>query len=694
MAESQAGGDDPVSSLRPREAGEAIQGNMHRACGSGLLVRQESWRGPAGASPARVSRSGRPIVSVARSPVTAAAKRTPYRHRRFAPRNDVIGIDRAARDHYCEPRPRRSRADLVAAPGRAVDTFHIGKICRWMHNASDSADNLLRPDTADSRTARMRAILNSRAGVAIVAIALLAPSIVWVFRDVHVWPWDQAYYAALALRIGYALHDGPLAWLSSFLTVPDSRAPLLPWLAQATMPMIDLLGGPERALLLANLAAGLVGLCLVYSATRQFGGTSALGLLAMLAGAGTPDFVALNHQFLVEAVQAVTVIAVALVALRADCWSWVRLAAGALLSVSFALLAKTTTAAYVAPFLLYVGIVCAASKQPRPPTRPADFFLLWAGVLLAGMTVAWYAMHWSAVVSHVKEATSGDVALLYGSTGPLVTKLGYWWGALLQALSPFFWLAVAFIVVIALEIATACLRVSRGPPRAALRDAIKTRLLFALCLAGTVVAGLFGYAKTTGEDVRFIAPMVPLVALLLAWSLVTLRNRWLMAGAAILLAANWTAVHAGGQGLVKLPEGSLDYLQAPKMDIAATNRMTRALREACDKAGRIIVIGPSLQNFSIVSAWLYSEKLRRGTGYRCECVLLGYFGGGGGRAFQVIYESGADVFVTLPANELPAPGTDRFDRVSRPVAEWIATSADFQRVTPEGDVLVIYRRRR
>jgi hypothetical protein len=49
--------------------------------------------------------------------------------------------------------------------------------------------------------------------------------------------------------------------------------------------------------------------------------------------------------------------------------------------------------------------------------------------------------------------------------------------------------------------------------------------------------------------------------------------------------------------------------------------------------------------------------------------------------------------VTLPVDELPAAGTDPFDRISRTVAEWIATSRDFVRVTPEGDSLAIYRRR-
>jgi hypothetical protein len=64
------------------------------------------------------------------------------------------------------------------------------------------------------------------------------------------------------------------------------------------------------------------------------------------------------------------------------------------------------------------------------------------------------------------------------------------------------------------------------------------------------------------------------------------------------------------------------------------------------------------------------------------------------RAIKNIYASGADFFITLPLSDLPAAGTDQIDRVSRSIAEWFATSPDFQRVTPEGDALVIYRRRR
>jgi hypothetical protein len=365
--------------------------------------------------------------------------------------------------------------------------------------------------------------------------------------------------------------------------------------------------------------------------------------------------------------------------------------------MTLAMLAKTTSPGYLLPVLLYIAIVCVASHRQRAAAEPLDFFLLFAALVPAALTTAWYAMHWSRIVFHIREATTAsDIVLLYGSDRPLIPKLEFWSGALLQALSPFLWLGGLVFILVALALGTGAVRVARGRFGNLLQRAIESRLLFALCLAGIVVAGLIAYSRMIAEDVRYLAPMVPLVVLLMAWSLVTLHSRWLTAGALALLAGNWVFTHSVAQGLVSKPPSALWYLQPPQRDFAAMTRMARAVREACDKnhLERINVIGAELADFSAPSAWFYAEKMRRRMGYRCEYTSLGYLESDAQRAITRLYEVNVDFFVTLPLDELPAPGTDRFDRVSRSVAEWIATSADFERVTPDGDTLVIYRRRR
>jgi Dolichyl-phosphate-mannose-protein mannosyltransferase len=565
-----------------------------------------------------------------------------------------------------------------------------------MHNVSNSAARSMRPQQMTDGRAGLRILVGTPAVILLIAAVLLVPSVVWIVRDVRVWPWDHAYYASLALQIRYALNDGPLAWLSAFLSVPDSRAPLLPWLAQAMLPFTRLLGEPERALLATNIATGAITLGIVYAATRGLGGTRGIALIAMLACAGTSDFIAFNHQFLVEAGQAMAVAGLAWIALRAEAASWPRLAAGTLFWVTLALLAKTTSLGYVLPFLLYIAIVCAASQERRAAARPADFVLLVGAVLLAAIALAWYAMHWSGVVAHIQEATTSDTVILYGSDRPLLPKLQLWSLALLQALSPFPWLGGLMVLVAAWALAAAATRVTHGGFPSLLHKAIASRLLFALCLSGTIAVGLITYSRMIAEDVRYLAPMVSLVVLLFAWGLVTLHSRWVTAAAAVLLAGNWVATHAMAQGFVSRPDGVLWYLQPVKRDTAAVARIDRAVREGCDKnnVGRVNIIGADLADFSAQSAAFYAEKMRRAVGYRCRYTSLGYIERDPQRAIKRLYDLDAEFFITLPLDELPAAGTDPFDRVSTPVAEWIATSTDFERLTPAGDVLSVYRRRR
>jgi hypothetical protein len=101
-----------------------------------------------------------------------------------------------------------------------------------------------------------------------------------------------------------------------------------------------------------------------------------------------------------------------------------------------------------------------------------------------------------------------------------------------------------------------------------------------------------------------------------------------------------------------------------------------------------------LADFSAPSAWFYAEKMRRTAGYRCNYTSLGYLESDPQRAIGRLYGLDAEYFVTLPLGNLPPSGTDPFDRVSHAVAEWIATSPDFERMTPDDDVLAMYRRRR
>ena len=259
----------------------------------------------------------------------------------------------------------------------------------------------------------------------VISALLLIPSLIWIARDHRAWPWDQAYYGMLTLKIEHALHDGPIAWLWAFLEVPDSPcAPLaVAWLAQITQPLAGAFLGAERAFLLVNILAGAATLWLVFSTLRRLGADIWAATAGMTLCGGASSFIGLNHQFLVEGVQVTTVAAMIWVTGQAGRLSWLRLLAGIIGSVALAMAAKTTSAGFVAPFVVYAAVARFLTREePRPPIRLADYGFAFGALALAAICLAWYALHWTLVIAHASDmATVGDIALLYGSNHPLFT---------------------------------------------------------------------------------------------------------------------------------------------------------------------------------------------------------------------------------------------------------------------------------
>jgi hypothetical protein len=531
-----------------------------------------------------------------------------------------------------------------------------------------------------------------------VGVLLLFPSLIWIARDYRVWPWDHAYYAMQALKIQHAWSAGFLSWLWAFLDVPDSRAPLLVWLAQTTSPLV---GGafmiPERAYLLTNVAAAAATLCFVFSAARVFTGNIKAALAAMLLCGGAASFIALNHHFLVEGIQTTTLAAMILVAAQAHRLSTLRFLAGMTGSVALAMLAKTTSIGFAGPFVVYVVTArLLTSREPRAQVRPLDYALALGALTIAAVSTTWYARHWAAVTAHMMESSDGEIALLYGSSTPLVTKLSFWLDELLIALSPFKWLAGAVLCICGLGIGIVSAYVIARPAKEWISAIVSTGLLFALYLAGTTVLALVAYSWQINEDVRFLAPMIPFIAVLFGWSLAALRQRWLVALSLVVLSFNATETLAFAHGFVIVPVPKVfGYIQRPIKDFASIQRLSRAVHETCDKnrAPHVSIIGAELPTFNAVSAWFYAEKMRGDLGFACSYASLGYASRDINLSIKLIYDADADYVATLPFDELPAPESGRFNRVTKPVAKWIAASRDFDLVTSDNS-LVIYRRRR
>jgi Dolichyl-phosphate-mannose-protein mannosyltransferase len=533
---------------------------------------------------------------------------------------------------------------------------------------------------------------------ALVGVFLLFPSLIWIARDHRVWPWDQAYYAMQALKIQHAWSDGFPSWLWAFLDVPDSRAPLLVWLAQTTSPLVgSAFMIPERAYLLINIAAAVATLCLVFSAARLFTRDTKAAVAAMLLCGSSASFIALNHQFFVEGVQTTTMAAMIWIAAQAHRLSSLRFLAGITGSVALAMLAKTTSVGFTGPFVVYVVTARLLTfREPRAQVRPLDYALALGALTIAALSMTWYARHQAAVIAHMIDSSDSEIALLFGSSAPLLTKLGFWLDELLIALSPFKWLAGTALSICVLGIGIVLANVVARPAKEWMSTTVSTGLLFSLYLAGTILLGLLAYSWQINQAVRFLAPMIPFVAVLFGWSIAALRQRWLVALSLVALSFNAAETLAFAHGFVIVPVSTIfHYVQRPINDFAGIQRLSRAVHETCDKnrAPHVSIIGAELPTFNAVSAWFYAEKMRGDVGFACSYSSLGYAYRDINLSIKLIYDADADYLATLPLDQLPAPERSPFNRVTKPVAKWIAASRDFDLVTAD-DSLVIYRRRR
>jgi hypothetical protein len=467
------------------------------------------------------------------------------------------------------------------------------------------------------------------------------------------------------------------------------------WLAQITSPLAAFIG-LERAYLLTNLAAGVTTLWLVFSVTRSLTRNIWAASAAMVLCGGASSFVGLNNQFFVEHVQVTMIAAVLWVAAHAHRLSWLRNLAGIVSSVALAMLAKTTSVGFIAPFIVYIVVARMLTRhEQRPPARVIDYGLALGALVLAVSCVAWYTLHWTGVVAHAVGSASSDMALYFGSNRPFLSKFGFWSRELLRILSPFAWLAGAALFIGVTGLGVAVAQQLNRQVKEWMRGVVDGGLLLALCLAGTITLGVLAYSRQINEDSRLLAPMVPIVAVLFGWSVTRLRNTWLIMLALVTLGINAGLTQAAALGWVSI-DGIFSLVQSPVKDLAAIDRMSRAVRESCDKARapHYSIIGADLSDFNVMSAWFYAEKMRGEVGFSCNYAKLGFAEKDVKAAINVIYDYDADYFVTLPLDKLPVPGSDPFNVVSRPVAELMATNSDFTRVTPAGDSLVIYKRRR
>jgi hypothetical protein len=346
----------------------------------------------------------------------------------------------------------------------------------------------------------------TRVGVAITVAAVFGANLAWIALDHQAPAWDQANYLHIVYLWRSAFHQGGLGQAISAIYHADPSHPPLYMLAIAPFEAIDQGVG-------ASLVANTLMLCVLVPATamiaaRLYGQRAAFP--AALFVATCTMIIGLSRTTLVDIMLVLLVVLAVLAVVLSNGFErrgWA-LAVGAL--VGLATLTKMTAPAFV----LAPALVALALPERRLPRQQVTNGLLAAATALL-VALPWYVVNIGPAWSYLRSATGGELAI--GTTAhPLSLD------ALLAFAAGTLDTGIGLILAVVLVVATVLAWQSSGWRRLKRQDLARIALPVSWFGVAFVVV-----AASHNQDIRFLAPGIPGLAVLAAGAVAAVTPRLL-----------------------------------------------------------------------------------------------------------------------------------------------------------------------
>ncbi len=523
-------------------------------------------------------------------------------------------------------------------------------------------------------------LLDTRIAAAIFFFFVIFTGMLWLRVDQAVWPFDPAWYGEVSLKLYATIRDAPAEWWPGMMQAFGFKAPLLAWLGQFFALLQPLTGNYEDALMIVPLLASALSVVVVMiTASRIFENSAGPAIAAGLSMTAASLFVGLSREYFVEPLQLLSVALFFLLAtLRPE---GIALLLLTLSVAAFGMLSKVSTPLYV---VFPAMIICFdIIRNIRQGVSQQKF--LWLGIPAAALLmlcIGWYGTNWNQLITFIKHTSSGDIALLYGSQESFVPKLGFWTGMLGAS---FFNSMIGVYVWLPLLLIALLVRVLRGKP-------LSRGDLLICCAFGEVVLVIACFANQVNEETRYLLPLLPAVALTIAFIVNEIRIFFAPVTCALLIQ---TAVVAFASTSGSTPYLSFSpWLHQPQADASQRTLLHEAVSETCNQAlnGRYTIIGHEVGVFNANSASFYMAQNIADTrgNPACYYTSLGYAEKNDERSWNRIREMNA-AFVVF-REDLKGSPHDPFNAVSESIRSRVASSNEFIKVEEaEFPLLQIYR---
>ncbi len=546
-----------------------------------------------------------------------------------------------------------------------------------------------------------RVLSKEKAG-AFFCIGLMLPSLLWVWLDKRVWPWDQAEYGYYSVWLWKYLTINPLDWWDAMMLTLRLKTPGLPWLAQFATPLGDLSGFHDSIFLTLIVLISILSLILVFLTARSvFPGKNGLAWFCPLALAAAPLFSGMNQQFLVEAPQMMAICWLLLIISRLDQWPlraifWHTAAAfiwGCLMKVTFPLYALIPVS-YIA-----IHTVRRLHKNPdqwsRGKLRRIDLAAMGFTIFGGIAALMWLVKNFDLLWLFIKINAQSQSGAIYGSASPFSEKIKFWLSSIIES----YFTASAFLAVFLLILIFAFLQwksVREFFRKKTARQKISHNLpglpLCLVCTASFLLA-LIIHSSQANEISRFLTPLLPFFVFFLAGILSLLNNRVLIICVFTLFSFQYIFVHAHALGFLPNSPGLSEYLWRLDRDDTRSRQITETIEQTAarpESANRWIMAGCSVPTLSrnTLSYYMMKNKTVRNQ----DTQIFSYnFGESDLRKLVGEIKAKRPVyFITVPAESIPDGLPRGLNLISPALLEAMNHSPWYEKVTesPAPDILI------
>lgn len=454
----------------------------------------------------------------------------------------------------------------------------------------------------------------------LLAILLIAPSLIWVSLDRHVWGVDQAWYGEVSIDLFYTLTHQPANWLAEMMAAFGTKTPAIAWFGQFFVPVGFLLGSTDAGLLVSVLVVQAVSLVLMFRTVQHlWPGRTLIAMAAAVSMASAPLFVGMSHQYFVEPLQLLAVVWFILIMSFAPTWNRAFVLAQLLAAASFAMLAKLSSPVFcIGPGLVALTTIFWSNSDQAPFNWKQKRTVITAisALLLSIAAIYWYARNLETALQHAARSSSGRVAELFGKSDTFLNTLYYWLGATQRS----FYLPVVLVIVSLAVGGGIIIYVAKHSPR------MKHTTLYAATALLQIILVLATFSLSANRENRYLLPLLPYFSLLIGWALLQINKR-LVTGV-VVMAFSLQLLVSFGQALgIVSPNPQISYWLQPIQPNSHDATVLRAIvSRTCTETGRerYSVVAVNLSWLNDHAASYYASKQRLQNGVKCYYSSIGF----------------------------------------------------------------------